>query len=123
MIPALRNAPPVLAAFCLLSTSFSMAAENHAFVGARAASMGGANAVSTMDTTAQWHNPAVFGFMNDTEDAAAETNEVATAGLGIIVLGVRVDVGGAYSLGDKAEYDGNDIPTVARLHAGFSLDY
>ena len=48
---------------------------------------------------------------------------VATAGVGLNLFGLRVDVGGAYSLGDKVEYDGNEIPNEARLYASFSLDF
>ncbi|MEN7972889.1 MAG: hypothetical protein ABFR47_03545, partial [Verrucomicrobiota bacterium] len=57
----------------------SAAAEQFAFVGARAMGMGGANASSAHDATAQWHNPAVFGFMSQKTnevDSAASTNEV-----------------------------------------------
>ncbi len=63
-------------------------AEQFAFVGARAVGMGGANSASSHDASAQWHNPAVFGFMSQkSEDAAAtnmtdtvaETNEVVNA--------------------------------------------
>jgi hypothetical protein len=55
----------------------------------------------------------------------AESDEdwVATAGIGVNLLGVRLDVAGAMSLGDEAEFDGNDIPTVARAHVSLSLDY
>ena len=48
---------------------------------------------------------------------------VATAGVGVDVSGIRVDVGGAYSLGDTAEYDGEEIPTEARLYASVGLDF
>ncbi len=52
--------------------------EQFAFVGARAASMGGANAASVTDATLQWHNPAVLGFMNKSKNEdAAETNAVS----------------------------------------------
>lgn len=55
-------------------------AEQFAFVGARATGMGGANSASAHDATAQWHNPAVFGFMNQKPDevSAMETNSIDT---------------------------------------------
>ncbi len=65
-------------------------AEQFAFVGARAGGMGGANSASSHDASAQWHNPAVFGFMSqkpeeveaaatNNTDVVAETNEVIAA--------------------------------------------
>jgi hypothetical protein len=55
----------------------------------------------------------------------AETAEawVATAGVGVNIFGAHVDVGAAYSIGENAEYDGNEIPTQARLYAGVGLDF
>lgn len=55
--------------------------------------------------------------------AASWEDWVATAGLGANIFGVRLDVAGAYSLGENAEYDGEEIPTVARLYASLSFDY
>lgn len=55
--------------------------------------------------------------------AASWEDWVATAGVGANIFGVRLDVAGAYSLGDNAEYDGEEIPTVARLYASLSFDY
>jgi len=55
--------------------------------------------------------------------AASSEDWVATAGVGMNLAGVRFDLAGAMSLGDDAEFDGNDIPTVARLYADISLDY
>lgn len=52
-------------------------AGQHTFVGARAGGMGGANAASVKDATAQWHNPAVLGFMGSAQEESVETNEVA----------------------------------------------
>lgn len=48
---------------------------------------------------------------------------VATAGIGANILGVRADIGGAISLGEDVEYDGNDVPAEARLFAGIGLDF
>ena len=48
---------------------------------------------------------------------------VATAGIGANIFGLRLDVGGAYGLGDSIEYDGNDIPAEARLFASIGFDY
>ncbi len=55
--------------------------------------------------------------------ALDDSNWVATAGLGLNIFGVRLDVGGAYSLDNSVTYDGTDIPTEARLFASLSLDY
>jgi len=48
---------------------------------------------------------------------------VATAGVGLNLFGFRLDVGGAYSLGDAVVYEDADIPPEARLFASISLDY
>ena len=48
---------------------------------------------------------------------------VATAGLGVNVLGLKVDVGGAVALGDNATYDGEDIPSEARFYASLAMDF
>ncbi len=48
---------------------------------------------------------------------------VATAGVGLNLFGFRVDVGGAYSLGDAVVYEDTDLPPEARLFASISLDY
>lgn len=45
-----------------------VAAEQFAFVGHRAAGMGGANAATVNDSSAQWHNPAAFGFFGRRPD-------------------------------------------------------
>jgi len=43
--------------------------------------------------------------------------------LQVNIFGVRVDVGGAYSLGDSVEFDGADVPPLARLFASIGLDF
>jgi len=48
---------------------------------------------------------------------------VATAGVGLNLYACRFDIGGAYSLGDNATFDGTEIPTEARLYAGLSIDF
>jgi len=55
--------------------------------------------------------------------AASWQDWVATAGVGVTLAGVKVDVGGAYSLGSDVEYDGNDIPSEARLYGSIGLDF
>ncbi len=55
--------------------------------------------------------------------AASWQDWVATAGVGVNLVGVKVDVGGAYSLGGNVEYDGNDIPSEARLYASLGIDF
>ncbi len=55
--------------------------------------------------------------------AASWQDWVATAGIGANLAGVKVDVGGAYSLGNNVEYDGNDIPSEARLYASIGMDF
>ena len=55
--------------------------------------------------------------------AIDQSDWVATAGVGLNIFGVRLDVGGAYGLGDTVTAEGQDIPTEARLFAGLSLDF
>ncbi|WP_027368830.1 conjugal transfer protein TraF [Desulfocurvibacter africanus] len=47
---------------------------------------------------------------------------VYTAGLGLNLWAVRLDVGGAFSA-KTMEYDGNDIPKEMQLVAGLSIDF
>lgn len=66
----------------LLFFAGTISAEQFAYVGARAVGMGGANAVAAHDATAQWHNPSIFGFMDQpTEDSeeATTTNTTSTS--------------------------------------------
>ena len=69
-----------LALALMVMVAQGVLAEQFAFVGARATGMGGANSASAHDATAQWHNPAVFGFMNQKPDevSAMETNSIDT---------------------------------------------
>ena len=55
--------------------------------------------------------------------AADWADWVATAGVGLNLYAFRIDVGGAYGLGDPATVEGQDVPTEARLYAGLSLDF
>ncbi len=48
---------------------------------------------------------------------------VATAGAGVNLGGVKVDVGGAYSIGNNAEFSGSEIPSEARLYASVGMDF
>ena len=48
---------------------------------------------------------------------------VATAGVGLNLWAVRLDVGGAYSIGANAEYEGTEIPEEARLYAALSMEF
>ena len=48
---------------------------------------------------------------------------VATAGVGFDLFGLRIDVGGAYSLGQTVDYQGTSIPAEARLYASLGLDF
>lgn len=55
---------------------------------------------------------------------AAEWQDwVATAGVGVNLWAVRLDVGGAYSIGENAEYEGTEIPEEARLYAALSMEF
>ncbi|QBG46401.1 hypothetical protein EGM51_02945 [Verrucomicrobia bacterium S94] len=53
---------------CVFALVMGTVAERYSFVGHRAQGMGGANAASVNDTSAQWHNPAAFGFFNRDAD-------------------------------------------------------
>jgi hypothetical protein len=48
---------------------------------------------------------------------------VATGGVGLNLWAVRLDVGGAYSIGENAEYEGSEIPEEARLYAAISIEF
>ncbi len=48
---------------------------------------------------------------------------IATGGLGINLWAMRFDVGGAYSIGENAEYEGSEIPEEARLYAALSMEF
>jgi hypothetical protein len=55
---------------------------------------------------------------------AAEWQDwIATAGVGLNLWAVRLDVGGAYSIGANAEYEGTEIPEEARLYAALSMEF
>lgn len=58
-------------------------------------------------------------FKNLAED---DIGWVYTAGLGLNVWAARLDIGGAFS-DDKAEFDGDDIPTESRLSAQLSFNF
>ncbi len=47
---------------------------------------------------------------------------VYTAGLGLNMWAARLDIAGAFS-DDKAEFDGDEIPTESRLSAQLSFDF
>jgi hypothetical protein len=48
---------------------------------------------------------------------------VATAGVGLNIYIMRLDIGGAYSIGENAEYEGTEIPEEARLYAALSFEF
>ena len=47
---------------------------------------------------------------------------IATAGVGLNLWAVRLDIGGAYSIGENAEYEGTEIPEEARVYAALSME-
>jgi len=84
------------AAVMMVGAGFLMsgvAADQSCFVGARATGMGGANAASVKDATAQWHNPAAFGFMNS-ETNAVDNNDLSSKDWGRNLL----DAGIGYNM-------------------------
>ncbi|QBG46402.1 type IX secretion system membrane protein PorP/SprF [Verrucomicrobia bacterium S94] len=48
---------------------------------------------------------------------------IATGGIGLNLWAMRFDVGGAYSIGANAEYEGTEIPEEARLYAAVSMEF
>lgn len=77
-----------------LMTGGVVFAEQFAFVGSRAGGMGGANAASTRDATAQWHNPAAFGFMGKGrwEGDPADNAQLAQEDFGWEVFGLSAGI-------------------------------
>ncbi|MBI5554423.1 MAG: conjugal transfer protein TraF [Elusimicrobia bacterium] len=54
--------------------------------------------------------------------AESDIGWVYTAGLGLNLIGLRLDLGGAYSA-NQGEFDGNKFPVETRVMLQFSLDY
>lgn len=80
-----------------LALAQSVAAQDSFFVGPRAMGMGGANVASVDNTTAQYYNPAAFGFMGcTTEDG--ERIYCDNNNLGRKNWGIDVNVAAGYRL-------------------------
>lgn len=88
-------------------TALSANADQAAFVGTRSGAMGGTGVVSTDDSTAQWYNPAAFGFMNQ-ENIILDNNSLAGNRWGWNLA----EVGAGYNMtGEMGHY----LDTIADL--------
>ncbi len=90
----------IILLLCMGLFPLSASALDTYFASPRAMGMGGANVASVKDTSAQYYNPAAFGFMGDPDDENADK------------YGVDIGLDGGYRLhSDFAQYvdDLNDI--------------
>lgn len=105
--------------WCAVLLVMGVSAERYAFVGHRAQGMGGANAASVNDSSAQWQNPAAFGFFNREADPVdgIGTNAVTN----VVTVVTNMPVTNAVAVIETAdtnivaEAEGLDTNTVAGI--------
>jgi hypothetical protein len=116
-----RKVKRVLTTLGVVFVAGISAGEQFAFVGPRAAGMGGANAASTRDATAQYHNPAAFGFMGRSEWAtnSVDNGDLSGQGFSMEVFGMNIgygyteDVGRYLDILSEIDFDAFDSGTLS----------